>query len=124
MESRCGRYIIAYNGEIYNYGELRAELETRGVEGWRGHSDTEVLLEGIARDGVAATLSRADGMFALASHWRATPLGKSHLLIACGTAFCSSDPSYARCGRGPASPRKKAPRLVPRSCSMVISQHP
>ncbi|WP_340290136.1 asparagine synthase (glutamine-hydrolyzing) [Sulfitobacter pontiacus] len=66
MESRCGRYIIAYNGEIYNYGELRAELETRGVEGWRGHSDTEVLLEGIARDGVAATLSRADGMFALA----------------------------------------------------------
>tara|TARA_R110002072_G_scaffold301085_1_gene479883 strand:- start:2852 stop:4819 length:1968 start_codon:yes stop_codon:yes gene_type:complete len=66
MESRCGRYIIAYNGEIYNYRELRAELETRGVDGWRGHSDTEVLLEGIARDGVAATLSRIDGMFALA----------------------------------------------------------
>ena len=66
MESRCGRYMIAYNGEIYNFRQLRAELETRGVEGWRGHSDTEVLLEGIARDGLATTLSKADGMFALA----------------------------------------------------------
>src|SRR6056297_1007716 len=66
LVSRCGRYVIAYNGEIYNYLDLRAELEARGAGGWRGHSDTEVLLEGIARDGVAATLARLDGMFAFA----------------------------------------------------------
>ena len=66
MVSRCGRYMIAYNGEIYNYRDLRAELEARSARGWRGHSDTEVLLEGIARDGVAATLARLDGMFAFA----------------------------------------------------------
>ena len=66
MVSRCGRYVIAYNGEIYNYRDLRAELEARNGGGWHGHSDTEVLLEGIARDGVAATLARLDGMFAFA----------------------------------------------------------
>ncbi len=66
MESRCGRYVMVYNGETYNYRDLRAELETRGVNSWRGHSDTEVLLEGIARGGLAATLSKIDGMFALA----------------------------------------------------------
>lgn len=66
MVSRCGRYVVAYNGEIYNYRDLRANLEARGAGGWRGHSDTEVLIEGIARDGVAATLARLDGMFAFA----------------------------------------------------------
>jgi asparagine synthase (glutamine-hydrolysing) len=66
MVSICGRYVIAYNGEIYNYRDLRADLEARGAGGWRGHSDTEVLLEGIARDGVAATLARVDGMFSFA----------------------------------------------------------
>lgn len=66
MVSRCERYVIAYNGEIYNYRDLRAELETRGADRWRGHSDTEVLLAGIARNGVAATLAQLDGMFAFA----------------------------------------------------------
>lgn len=66
MTSQCGRYMIAYNGEIYNFRALRAELEARGVRGWRGHSDTEVLLEGIAHFGVAEMLARLDGMFAFA----------------------------------------------------------
>jgi asparagine synthase (glutamine-hydrolysing) len=45
MHSRCGRYTIAYNGEIYNHLELRTGLETQGhVCNWRGSSDTETLL--------------------------------------------------------------------------------
>src|SRR5688572_13957712 len=45
MSSASGRYVIAYNGEIYNHLELRAELESAGAApAWRGHSDTETLL--------------------------------------------------------------------------------
>lgn len=50
MESACGRYVITYNGEIYNYLDLRAELEREGVR-FRTHSDTEVLLELFAKHG-------------------------------------------------------------------------
>ncbi|MBC00764.1 MAG: asparagine synthase (glutamine-hydrolyzing) [Rhodobacteraceae bacterium] len=67
MQSPCGRYTLSYNGEIYNYLEMREELEELGAAPvWQGHSDTEVLLAGIARWGLAATLTRANGMFALA----------------------------------------------------------
>jgi len=66
MASACGRYVIAYNGEIYNHRTLRAELETHGVGPWRGHSDTEVLLGALSRWGVDETLARIDGMFAFA----------------------------------------------------------
>ena len=59
-----GRYALSYNGEIYNFGELRAELEARG-ERFRGRSDTEVVLRLLARDGEDA-LRRLHGMFALA----------------------------------------------------------
>ncbi|MBK6660226.1 MAG: asparagine synthase (glutamine-hydrolyzing) [Proteobacteria bacterium] len=65
MCSRDGRYVLVFNGEIYNFRSLRAELERDGVA-LRGHSDTEVLLETIARDGLAACLPRLNGMFALA----------------------------------------------------------
>lgn len=67
MQSACTRYVIAYNGEIYNCGELRDEIEAaaRGPA-WRGRSDTEVLLAGIAAWGLETTLRRARGMFALA----------------------------------------------------------
>ncbi len=63
MTSRDGRHVIVYNGEIYNHAELRKALE--GAD-WRGHSDTEVLLEAVGRWGVAATLRRCVGMFAFA----------------------------------------------------------
>ena len=64
MISDCGRYVLAYNGEIYNYRELRAELEAEG-QSFRSQSDTEVLLCLLRRDGAEA-LQRLVGMFAFA----------------------------------------------------------
>jgi len=67
MQSPSGRYVLVYNGEIYNHLELRAELERGGrAPSWRGSSDTETLLACIEVWGVAATLPRTVGMFALA----------------------------------------------------------
>lgn len=67
MVSASGRHILVFNGEIYNHRKLRAELEAAGhAPGWRGTSDTETLLAGIAAWGLEATLKRAIGMFALA----------------------------------------------------------
>ena len=65
MLSGNGRYVIAYNGEIYNYRALRAELERKG-QSFRGHSDTEVLAEGFVCWGIKETLRRLTGMFAIA----------------------------------------------------------
>ena len=69
MHSSDGRYVLTFNGEIYNHAEIRAELDARGATpegGWRGHSDTETLLEAIATLGLEAALSRSVGMFAFA----------------------------------------------------------
>lgn len=67
MHSTCGRYVITFNGEIYNHLNLRRELERENaVPSWCGHSDTETLLAGFAAWGVRATLDRSIGMFALA----------------------------------------------------------
>lgn len=66
MVSDDGRWVIAFNGEIYNHGELRRELAAGG-QVFRGHSDTEVLLAAIARWGVDAALARGNGMLALAA---------------------------------------------------------
>lgn len=67
MASASGRYIIAFNGEIYNHLSLRDDLRERGkAPDWRGHSDTETLLALIAADGLPATLRAAQGMCALA----------------------------------------------------------
>ena len=63
MVSASGRFLIVFNGEIYNYGDLRAEL---GHQSWRGHSDTETLLAGIECWGLVSTLKRSRGMFAFA----------------------------------------------------------
>ncbi|MCU0983584.1 MAG: asparagine synthase (glutamine-hydrolyzing) [Acetobacteraceae bacterium] len=65
MASACGRYVLSYNGEIYNHAEIRARLLARGAS-FRGTSDTEVLLALIARDGLAPALEAANGMFAIA----------------------------------------------------------
>jgi asparagine synthase (glutamine-hydrolysing) len=75
MPSADGRWVLSFNGEIYNHRDLRAELEATGaapIGGWRGHSDTETLAEGIAHWGLEATLERAAGMFALALWDKAT----------------------------------------------------
>lgn len=69
MTSAGGRYVINYNGEIYNHAELRNELDRSGNTpdgGWRGHSDTETLLEAISALGLEEALRRAAGMFAFA----------------------------------------------------------
>jgi asparagine synthase (glutamine-hydrolysing) len=85
MPSASGRYVLVFNGEIYNHLELRRELESNqphpgappsrgreshlegeGGQRWRGHSDTETLLAGFETWGITATLQRAIGMFAIA----------------------------------------------------------
>lgn len=65
MQSMSGRYVIAFNGEIYNHARLRRELIVSGVV-FRGASDTEVLLALIDQYGISAALERVTGMFAFA----------------------------------------------------------
>lgn len=77
MVSANGQYAITFNGEIYNFRELRAELERCGVR-FRGHSDTEVLVEGFAQWGIKSTIARLNGMFAIAA-WDA---GERQLFLA------------------------------------------
>jgi asparagine synthase (glutamine-hydrolysing) len=65
MASADGRFVLSYNGEVYNHRALRSGLEAEGAA-FRGTSDTEVLVEAAARWGVGATLDAAEGMFAFA----------------------------------------------------------
>ena len=70
MISRSGRFVIVYNGEIYNHLELRARIDEVSPVmmdcSWRGHSDTETLLAGVECWGVEETLKKAVVMFAFA----------------------------------------------------------
>ena len=67
MISASGRYVIAFNGEIYNHQQLRKKMSCRGVKpAWRGHSDTETALATIDELGVAGALKECVGMFAIA----------------------------------------------------------
>ena len=67
MSSHSGRFVLSFNGEIYNYLDIRRELESVASPiRWRGHSDTEVMLEAVERWGVRGSLERMTGMFALA----------------------------------------------------------
>jgi asparagine synthase (glutamine-hydrolysing) len=67
MHSHDGRLTLTFNGEIYNHSELRAELDAAtGPHAWRGHSDTETLLECISAWGLKRALAKSVGMYALA----------------------------------------------------------
>ena len=71
MVSASGRYILTYNGEVYNHADLRIALEAKnGVHHWRGHSDTETLLACIEEYGLEDTLEKLNGMFAIAVYDR------------------------------------------------------
>jgi len=66
MLSTSGQYVIVYNGEIYNHHRIRAELEQHSHIAWRGHSDTEVVVEAFEAWGVVPAVQRFIGMFAIA----------------------------------------------------------
>lgn len=66
MGSQCGRWQVAFNGEIYNFKELRADLEAKG-QTFSSSSDTEVLVAAIATLGFAEALRRLRGMYAIAA---------------------------------------------------------
>jgi asparagine synthase (glutamine-hydrolysing) len=67
MHSASGRWVLAYNGEIYNHMELRTRLQAEAAAPtWRGHSDTETLLAALEAWGVEEALKRCVGMFAFA----------------------------------------------------------
>ena len=84
MADAAGKVIVSFNGEIYNYRELRAGLERDGVV-FRGESDTEVLANLLAREG-RACLPKLNGIFALAAWFP----GERKLLLARDAAGVSS----------------------------------
>lgn len=83
MICHAGRYVMVFNGEIYNHDELRRELHANGLApAWRGHSDSESLLAGFSAWGIRATVERCAGMFAFAvwdRHARVLHLGRDRL---------------------------------------------
>ncbi len=111
MASADGALVISYNGEIYNFMELRADLEKEGAR-FSTTSDTEVILEACARWGLERFLSRAAGMFAFALHDRSRErlslvrdrAGKKPLFYSTrggATSFCSEIAGLLELREGP-----------------------
>ena len=107
MVSADERWVLTFNGEIFGYRDLRRALEAEGVA-FRGTSDTEVLVEAVARWGVEDALSRLNGMFAIGIydrrerrlHLARDPLGEKPLYWAAvdgGVAFASELGALRRC---------------------------
>src|SRR6185503_4304311 len=84
MVSSCGRFVLSFNGEAYNFAEIRPELEALGRQ-FRGHCDTEVIVEACAEWGVEVTIKRLIGMFAMAL-WT----GGNAYSTSCATGSASS----------------------------------
>lgn len=66
MKSKSQRFVIVYNGEIYNFNQIKKELDSDYNIEWDGHSDTEVLLEALEHYGIQKALNKCNGMFAIA----------------------------------------------------------
>lgn len=95
MVSPCGRYVLIYNGEIYNHQNLRTELEVNGGNfDWRGHSDSETLLASLLYWGVEDGLKHLNGMFAFAL-W-----DKAERVLFLARDRIGEKPLYYGCSRG------------------------
>ncbi len=82
MHTDCGRFNIVFNGEIYNHLELRTELNKITPIAWKGHSDTETLIQSIKLFGINETLKKLVGMFAIAlwdNHTQTLTLARDRL---------------------------------------------
>jgi asparagine synthase (glutamine-hydrolysing) len=121
MTSADGRYVVVYNGEIYNAEEMKRDLEAAGRgTAWRGTSDTEVLLQACVVWGLTEALKRSRGMFALAIWDRQTEelslardrFGEKPLFFSVegGTVVFGSELKALRCH--PASPRVIDPEAI------------
>ncbi len=123
MFSASERLVMTYNGEIYNFGELRKELEEKG-HSFRGHSDSEVMLESFERYGIEASLTRLAGMFAIGLwdreervlHLIRDRMGKKPLYVALtdGALLFASELKAFRAFPG------FAPRIDARTLAMVL----
>ena len=113
MHSPAGRFVITFNGEIYNHLDLRAELLDRGHHvAWRGHSDIEMLLAGFEAWGIKPTLERSCGMFAFAS------VGQARASLDPRPRSAWREAALLRTTDGPGSPFMFASELK------ALQQHP
>ena len=111
MASHCGRYVVVYNGELYNHPELRQAL---GDLPWRGHSDTETLLALFTRHGVVAALpalsicSQLAGSSLWLPRWIVRGAGTQPWRRYSASASRSMSPCHCGCARSARSSEPKA----------------